>query len=79
MRIPDTGSKPPPDTNEYLGPPVHKIDHTDAWNVACFRKSDSNLARAYIELRQLAVKVMEGAHTPADNARMRAILHSNDL
>lgn len=30
---------------------TEKIDHRDAWNVACHRREGSNLARSYIELR----------------------------
>lgn len=30
---------------------AEKIDHRDAWNVACHRREGSNFARSYIELR----------------------------
>lgn len=35
---------------------MDKADHRDAWNVAHHRKDESNLARAYIEMREAADK-----------------------
>lgn len=54
------------------------IDHADAWNVAHHRQGESNLARAYTELRQLALAMWEGPISDEDQDRLKAILHSND-
>ena len=56
-----------------------EIDHLDAWNVAHHRKNESNLARAYIELRHLAKVMWEGPITDEEQDRLRAINHSNDI
>ena len=54
-------------------------DHTDAWNVAHYRQHESNLACAYIELRQLSKVMWEGPITDEEQERLKAILHANDI
>ena len=54
-------------------------DHADAWNVAHYQIEGSNLARAYIELRQLSNSMWEGPITDEEQERLKAILHSNDV
>lgn len=54
-------------------------DHADAWNVAHYRSEDSNLARAYIELRDLARRERLGNLSPEEDTRLSAIVHSNDI
>ena len=54
-------------------------DHADAWNVAHYQIEGSNLARAYIELRQLSKSMWEGPITDEEQERLKAILHSNDV
>lgn len=56
-----------------------EIDHSDAWNVACHRKAESNLARAYIELRGLAAQMWEGPISDEEQDRLKAIIHANDI
>lgn len=34
-------------------------DHNEAWSLACHRQTESNLARAYIDLRQKAKAVVD--------------------
>lgn len=54
-------------------------DHKDAWNVAHYRRANSNLARSYIEaircIRILYGKVACGVATmpPADRERIYAL------
>lgn len=54
-------------------------DHAEAWNVSHYRSEGSNLARAYIELRQLSKSMWEGPITDEEQERLKAILHSNDI
>lgn len=54
-------------------------DHADAWNVAHHKRAESNLARAYIELRQLAKYMWEGPIDDAEQERLNIIIHANDL
>lgn len=59
---------------------AEEIDHCDAWNVAHHRKVGSNLARAYIELRDLCDRLERATplHTSAETSRLRRIITSND-
>lgn len=54
-------------------------DHVDAWKVAYYQSEGSNLARAYIELRQLSKVMWEGPITDEEQERLKAILHANDI
>jgi len=54
-------------------------DHADAWNVAHNRSADSNLARAYIELRHLSKFMWDGPIDDAEQERLSVIVHANDL
>lgn len=69
------------DASGYLGPEVYKIDHADAWNVAHVRRDESNLARAYIELRQAVKDAFDPEYEKAVAAtnKMEAISKANDL
>lgn len=55
-------------------------DHHDAWNVANHRKAGSNLARAYIELRELCDRIEKAMplRTCVETSRLRRIISSND-
>lgn len=54
-------------------------DHADAWNVAHYQIEGSNLARAYIELRQLSKSMWEGPITDEEQGRLKAVILSNDI
>ena len=57
------------------------LDHSDAWNVAHFTavQTKANLARCYIELRQLARKASDGPMNVVDTKRLREIVRANDV
>lgn len=42
-----------------------KIDHSDAWNVACNRQQRSNLAASYVELRVALARMEDCCETLA--------------
>jgi hypothetical protein len=54
-------------------------NHNEAWSLAHFKRGTSNLARAYVELRDIARKIGTSEATNADRERMIAIIHANDL
>lgn len=54
-------------------------NHNEAWSLAHFRRGTSNLARAYVELRELAARFSDGTHTRQDRDRLHAISHANDI
>lgn len=54
-------------------------DHCKAWSLAHFRRGSSNMARAYIELRELGLKAIDGPMSVAETDRMREIIHANDI
>ena len=54
-------------------------NHNEAWSLAHYKRGSSNMARAYIELRELARKGFDGLMTVADEDRLRAIVTANDI
>lgn len=54
-------------------------NHNEAWSLAHFKRGNSNLARAYIELRQLALFMWKGPITDEEQERLEAIVTANDL
>lgn len=54
-------------------------NHGEAWNVAHYKREISNLARCYIELRQLASFKWKGPITDEEQERLKTILQSNDI
>ena len=54
-------------------------NHNEAWSVAHFRISFSNLARCYIELRELTRAARMGRLTEDDFLRWDSIVHANDV
>ena len=55
------------------------LNHGEAWSLAHMKSSESNLARCYIELRELAMKASNGPLNVADTKRLQAIVHANDI
>jgi hypothetical protein len=54
-------------------------NHNEAWSLAHFKRGTSNLARAYIELRELARRARLGNLGPEEDARLSSIIHANDI
>lgn len=65
--------------NPTLAAAQETPNHNEAWNLAHFRRAGSNLARAYIELRDLARRERLGNLSPVEDTRLSAIIHSNDI
>lgn len=54
-------------------------NHNEAWSLAYMKRGTSNLARAYIELRELTRKFTSVDGTNPDRERLLSIIHANDL
>lgn len=54
-------------------------NHNEAWSLAHFKRGTSNMARAYIELRELARRARLGNLSQPEDARLNSIIHANDL
>jgi hypothetical protein len=54
-------------------------NHNEAWLLAIHKRGISNIARAYIELRELAARFSNGTHTRQDREKLHNISHANDL
>jgi len=58
------------------------INHNEAWSLAHHKRKESNMARCYIELREIASKFENNLSPDCDGPErdaLRAILHANDL
>lgn len=54
-------------------------DHNEAWSLAIMKRGTSNMARAYVELREVALRIGTSEATTADRERMISIIHANDI
>lgn len=54
-------------------------NHNEAWSLAVMKRGTSNMARAYVELRELAAKSVQGPLSVHDHYRLKQIIHSNDI
>lgn len=54
------------------------INHNEAWSLACHKREESNLARCYIELRELVKAAFDAPLAKIDTNRLRAIVTAND-
>jgi len=55
------------------------LNHNEAWSLAHYKRQHSNMARCYIELRQLAAKIPAGTFTTGDGKRLAEICQANEL
>ncbi len=54
-------------------------NHNEAWSLACHKQTESNMARCYLQLRELAKLFVDGNATDADRENITLIVRANDL